>query len=49
MKKYKFKYSWEFVTEAETLEEAEKLTENVWQQIDINPPDEIEVEEIDVK
>lgn len=41
MKKYKFKYIWEFVTEAETLEEAEKLTENVW--------NEIEVEEIDVK
>lgn len=49
MKKYKFKYIWKFVTEAETLEEAERLTEDVWEQIDINPPDEIEVEEIDVK
>ena len=49
MKKYRFKYIWEFVTKAETLKEAERLTEDVWEQIDINPPDEIEVEEIDVK
>ena len=50
MKKYKFKYTWNVEVEAETLEDAERLTENsMWEIIDINPPDEIEVEEIDVK
>jgi hypothetical protein len=49
MKKYRFLYTWVVEVEAEALEEAEKLTENVWNKIDINPPDEIEVEEIDVK
>ena len=50
MKKSKFKYAWNVEVEAETLEDAERLTENsIWEIIDINPPDEIEVEEIDVK